>query len=70
MQDVVRGDKAPVETYARGEAENAPLFEVGDRVDLRGVECELVRVNRSTLVFRPLSDEHNRAPWRIVREIT
>ena len=46
------------------------LFTEGEVVMLRGVPCELQRINRSSLVFRPLSDPDIGPAWRVVRDIT
>lgn len=55
MQDVVRGDKPDVtETYERGAESDAPLFEKGEVIEMRGYKFKLERVNASSLVWKPL----------------
>jgi hypothetical protein len=74
MQDVVRGDKNKgtlIREAITDDAEgNGPLFEEGEIVALRGVPCRLQRINRSSLVFRPLKDPEIGSPRRVIREIT
>lgn len=49
---------------------DGPLFVEGEVVTMRGFQFRLTRVNRSSLVFRPLKHDDIGAPWRVVREIT
>lgn len=73
MQDVVRGDKPDVvETRVRGRGgiEAGPLFREGELIELRGVDFRLVRINKSSLVLRPIVDDVVGSARRVIRELT